>query len=200
MPPVYYDGIWELSLIYTVTPTGMAAIEHRATIDLAFAETGSVGDPFSAWITPPRGLGTGQALDVLAADFLAEIRPLYSADTSFARWELNNIPEGTTDKTLYSIQEISATVGSGADEIPGRQLTLTFRSLQGNTARFQLMETNVDFTGHVAAPAPNADVLALKDYITDPTATFVARDNEYIWSLIKYNGTINKGLFKKRYG
>src|SRR5690348_5026929 len=94
-----FDGQYEVRLIYTTIPTGFPAMEHKMTFDVLPDGDVEVGTDFNDIYISIRA-GTSVELDTFLSGLIVFIIPFYHATTSFARWELWYIPEGTTSATF----------------------------------------------------------------------------------------------------
>jgi hypothetical protein len=192
-----FDGIWELNIIYTTTPTGFSTMEHRLTIDVAIAGEVAVGEDFANVETIQRNLSL-TPLDVQTDAFIALMQPFFSTTTDIARAELFKIPEGTTNKIFISQYDIALGGTIASEEIPAQQATLTFRSIGGSWGKIQFMEPVI--SGKVKISPPYTGVsLALANHITSLASPFLARDNTYMFANLHYSLTENEALMKVRY-
>lgn len=195
---VNYDGIYELNIIYTTTPTGFSAMEHRMTIDVALS--GAPYDPGTLFadIETLQRNGTLSNLEIDTDALVALIQPFFSTTSDISIAELYYIPEGTTNKQFISSYDIALAGTIAAEEIPAQQATLTFRSLGGSWGKIQLMEPVLSGKVKIAPPYTGA-ALALANDITSVASVFLARDNTYMFSNLHYSLTENEKLMKIRY-
>lgn len=194
---VHFDGVYELQLFYTTTPSGFPTMEHKMTVDVKLDEDPAVGDGFDVIATQGRN-GTLSTLDVVTDALVTALLSFYPATAEISRGELLKIPEGTYDGTFISAYEIAAAgVGAGGSTV-AHQSTFTFRSLNGGHGRIQLMES-ID-TGKTRQAAPYSSRAAvLASFIIDPDNPFQARDNSFLFSNIAYSQGENERLNRKRY-
>lgn len=195
--PENMDGLYELNIIYTTTPTGFSAMEHRMTIDVYVKGEPEVGTEFELIEVQQRNLLLSN-LEVQTDALVALIQPFYSTTSDIARAELFLYEEGTTNKKLISTYDIGLAGTIAAEEIPAQQATLTFRSINGGWAKIQLMEPVLSGKVKISPPYTGA-ALNLAVHIKSLASPFVARDNSYLWSNLHYSLTENEALMKKRY-
>lgn len=191
---VNFDGVWELRIFYTSTLATAPVLDHVLRFDVNVSSSPDVGDPFSSITLEGRDTST-QQLDAFTDDFLALLKPCYSADAEFGRAELWRIPEGTYDATFYSVYEIGEAGTNAGANVLSQQTTFTFRSQGGGTGRIQLMESafsgslrqSPPFTASVANNLTNAVIAAGSPILARDNSPFIARihqcdgQNEIIW-------------------
>lgn len=198
MPPVHFDGLWELRIYYETTPVGFPVMEHRLTVDVAVIEPILVGSDFSdIGVTQRNGLES--TLDLQVDALVALLVPFYPSTSSFTRAELWNIPEGTFAGTWYGSYGIGESGTAGSPCVPAKQVTLTFRSMSGGTARIQLMETFEVGETRIGYPTGNALFDDVIDHVISLATPFKARDNGYFIGGIAASGGQNERLWRKRY-
>lgn len=196
--PEHFDGIWELRLIYTVTPSGFTAMEHRMTLDVNVTSDPDVGALFPDIDVTGRS-GAIIALDTWCDDLITVLEPAFGATASLSRFELWKIPEGTYAGVFYSAYGIGAAGTGASPNVAAWQLTLTFRSLQGGTARLQLMESMAGGNSKISPPYSSAWITDLADFITAPASPVFARDNSFVFAQIHECQGQNERLWRKRY-
>lgn len=194
---LHYDGIWEARMIYSTTPTGHVTMTHRMALDVHPFADYAPGTEFTDINIVLRDAAVEKLFDHIDA-FQLLVEPLYPATTSFARWELWKIPEGTYDATFISAYEVGHVGSNAAASRPAGQVTLTFRSLAGNSGRLQLMESSEPSDSRVIPPYPG-DYADLADYVIAANTPFEARDNSYFFANIALNMGQNEKLFRKRF-
>lgn len=192
-----FDGVYELQVFYTTTPTGFPTMEHKMTVDVHMDADPAVGDLFTGIETRGRN-GTLSTLDAVTDALIVALLPFYPSTAEISRAELWQIAEGTYDGVFISAYEIAeAGVGAGGSNV-AHQSTFTFRSLNGGHGRIQLMESiDTGNTRQVAPYSSRAAVLAA--FIIDADNPFQARDNSFLFANIAYSQGQNERLFRKRF-
>lgn len=192
-----FDGLYELNIVYTTTPTGFSTMQHRLTIDINVFPGIYIGTEFSEIDVEQRN-GSITTLDVQTDALVALLQPFLSTTSDISRAELFFIPEGTTNKEFYSSYDIALAGTVAAEEIPAQQATLTFRSMNGSWGKIQIMEPVTSGKVKIAPPYTGA-ALALANHVTSNAGVFLARDNGFLFSNLHYSLTENEKLMKKRY-
>jgi len=195
-----FDGLWELRIFYTTTPTGFTPLEHRHTIDVAVQPDDGVspGDPFSAFYVDARS-GATFSLGDWTDDYVTGLKPFFHTSVDFSRAELWKIPEGTFDATFWSTYDLSTNGTSATASAPANQVTMTFRSATGGGARIQLMETSLNGDSKVSFPSSNTPANTLSSFAIDPDSPIKARDNGYLIGRINLAIGENEKLWRKRF-
>lgn len=195
-----YDGIYELRIFYSTTPSGQTQMTHRLTFDIKLVADVAVGTAFADIDVLPRNL-TPVTLDSWLMDpggFMELLVDCYPGAAEFPYAELWKIPEGTFDATFISAYEIGLVGTSVTASTSCQQTTFTFRSIGGGVARLQLMESS--FTGNTRQTPPFSTVAnALSTFFASAASCALARDNSYVFARIAQNDGQNETLFKKRF-
>lgn len=195
-----YDGIYELRIFYSTTPTSQTQMLHRLTFDIKLVADVAVGTSFADIDVLPRSL-TPLTLDSWLMDpggFMELLVDCYPATAEFPYAELWKIPEGTFNATFISAYEVGLVGTSVSASVSCQQTTFTFRSIAGGVARLQLMESS--FAGQSRQTPPFTAVAnALSIFFASAASIALARDNSYIFARIAQNDGQNETLFKKRF-
>lgn len=192
-----FDGQYEVRLIYTTIPTGFPAMEHKMTFDVLPVTPPTAGADWDDIALQIRGGGDVDLVSATSALF-ALIAEFFPVTTSFARWELWYIPEGTTTATFISAKDIGDVGQNASPSRPAGQVTFTFRTIGGGTARLQMMESSVD--GEDALSPPYLDIAGdLADYVVGLGTPIIGRDNTFVFANIHQNNGQNEKLRNKRY-
>jgi len=193
-----FDGLYELRIFYTTTPVGFTIMQHRMTLDIKVNDSPPPGTVFPDIDYTARN-GTVSSFDGWVDALVVLLQAIYPAATDISFAEMWFIPEGTTSGTFISSYPIGVNGTSANPSIPARQVTLTFRSIGGGTARCQLMESDSNIDTVEFPPYSYVDYFNIAEYITAPTSPVLARDNTFVFSNIKWNNGQNERLFRKRY-
>lgn len=196
--PEHFDGVWELRLIYQTIPTGFTPMEHVMTLDVSLNEVPVTGTLFADINTLARDTAT-EILSEVCDNLITALMPAFPASTSFSRFELWKIPEGTYAGTFISSYEVEENGTAEAPSVAAWQLTLTFRTLGGGTARLQLMESIAGGNSKISPPYSAAWITTIADAIKSEGSPFLGRDNTFIFSNIHECQGQNEKLWKKRY-
>lgn len=195
-----FDGLYELRIFYSTTPTGLSQMLHRLTIDLMIEGDPAPGTAFADIDVTMRSSAVMPLSDWLMDPgfFMEYLVDCYPVVAEFPTAELWFIPEGTYDATFISAFEVGLVGTSVTPSVAAQQTTFTFRSIGGGTARLQLMESS--FSGNTRQTPPFSAVAnALSIFATSLSSAILARDNTYIFARIAQNDGQNETLFKKRF-
>lgn len=193
-----FDGLWEMRLFYTTTPTGFPALEHRLTLDLRVLEGNEPGDPPELFEVSPR-VGAPLPFTDWVDDLLAGVVPLLASSTDITRAELWRADEASLDFLFYTVYDIGANGTSANPSLPAAQLTMTFRSALGGSGRFQLMESVVGGDSKTSFPTANAAANTLSAFIIAPASPILARDNAFFIGRINLCLGENEKIWRKRF-
>lgn len=195
----YYDGQYEVTIIYDTEPTGFPVLEHTMTFDVLPITTVVPGLDFSDIEIELRN-GASSFLDVAVDALVAGLIALYPPSANIIRAELNYIPEATFAKTFMSSYPIGEEgVNGDFDSQAAYQATYTFRSIGGGSARLQLMESSIVSNSKISYPYGSAALNAIPDLLTATTGFMIARDNTFVFSNLHLSSGQNERLFRKRY-
>lgn len=194
-----YDGVYELRLFYSTTPSGEEEMSHRLTFDVKPDAAPSPGADIAAIECETKG----GSLELLGTWFLDDFLPLllacYPATANFFLLEMWNIPEGTFDGTFIGSLELTEVGTNGTGSQIAQQTTFTFRSIAGGVARLQLMESS--FSGNLKQTPPFATTTAnnLTQFLNGNSSIMIARDNSFLNARLRQSDGQNEKLWRKRF-
>lgn len=193
-----FDGVWELRIFYTTTPTGFLPMQHRHTLDVRVVGEPTVGTAFGS-IPVELAAGGTTDLENVVTNYTALLDDLFSTGDTIDFAELWKIPEGTYDATWVSTMSIGVPGTSTLAAGPAYQMTITFRTAAGGIARAQFMETWYADNGRFPFPTSSGDVNDVAAFVAGENSPFVGRDNADILIALAYNSGQNEKLWRKRY-
>lgn len=131
-------------------------------------------------------------------EYIALIDNFYPAGASFILAEYWNIATVDSDP-VFEYALTSGAVGvNGAVSQPNGQMCISFRSSVGGILKLYFMESSFSTDLKDEYPFNTASILALSDYLTDPTTAWVkARDGGYPIAGIRMLTKVNDALRKK---
>lgn len=194
---INYPGPYEIRVNYTTVASGLTR-GHQMRLSLDMFTAADPGDAFSEWITLDKG-GTHPALDTVVDDLVLKLKVRFNASSTINDAELWQYTPGTFDAAFRSTYSIAVVGTSGGATVADSQEIYTLRSVNGGNARLTLMETAAAAGPSLAYAACAASVKDVFDRLTIQASPFIARDNGFLFTALKWHPGINEALFKDRY-
>lgn len=134
------------------------------------------------------------------SDWVALLRPVYETSSSFDRAELWQYDVGTTNGTFIAAWNIGLAGTTVQPPIYAGQVTMTFRTLEGNIMKVVLLESTAASKAKVPYAVDTiAEWKAIADYVVDPSGWQLGRDTSFPIAYIQRSGGENEALFRRRY-
>jgi hypothetical protein len=130
---------------------------------------------------------------------IAVMAPFFYTADSFTGWEAYTQADCAHAPVFQNNGTIVGVSGTNTHiDYPWVQMLMTFKSVGGGRARFQMMEgaTAQDIKIDLAGTT-DAALVALRDYITGASSWLTARDNTFINVPIRFITKLNDELRKK---
>jgi hypothetical protein len=120
-----------------------------------------------------------------------------------SRVELWEYPEGSENGHFVSVFVPAGTTGNGTaggSYQPAQQSTISFRTMEGGNAKWQLMETNIGtLAGLDPYPFATSQITAMANFLVSPNSPVVGRDTSFLITGTNWGTTQNSKVFKKRF-
>lgn len=195
---INYDGVYEIRLKYTTTPTGMLALQHTHTIDVQLESEPEPGEEFIN-ISVVNHNGSSNSLEASVDNYVAVLDDVLSTSTDISIAELWKYPAEGSDAQLISVYDVGVSGALAGTPTPAHQWTLTLTSAIGGVMRVQLMETALTLLNKFSYPFPAGNGKTVADYLQTLAHPWVARDNSRPLVPRFISGTQNEKLARKRY-
>jgi len=194
-----FPGPYELRINYTTTISGVT-LTHQQRLNVRPGTPPSPGTDFSL-ISVLDNEDDGLALDTVVDEWIALLRPLYSASGNFIDAELWEYSPDTTLAAFRSAYPIALAGSAGGSLQASAQAMYMFRTQEGGTMRINLMESTTGVGSSKAYASLTANEAALVDKVLDTTGGnfFLGRDTSYPYSFTRLHPGNNEALFKKRF-
>lgn len=190
-----FPGPYELRIFYSVD-----ARDHVQKFNVDLTADPDVGTAFSSILAVTKGGGTENLAQVVSDYVGLAVNFLSDTDASFDYAELWKITPFSFDG-VYRAAHVIAESGVNATATgPANQVTMTFRTQEGGSARMTLLDTvdtgwkNVSYSQLGAGTAKD-----LFDYLFSSNSVFLGRDTSYFDAPVKYLVGQNERLFKRVY-
>lgn len=195
-----FPGPYQLRIYYTVTPTGLAAMQHVYQMNIDLDNPPDLGDDF-ADIDVKARLVASHPLSTVTDEIVALMVPHFDAtEVTIDYAELWAYTPGKFDATYITVYAINEAGTSLDDTHPASQLIYTFRTYEGGVGRAVLMETTNVPGASVVYADMSVDAKAFADYYTGASDSFfLARDTSYHFICLAVHPGENEKTFKKRY-
>lgn len=194
-----FPGPYELRLNYSVLLNSVA-IAHQQRLNINVNTPPDPGDPFDS-IEHVDGVGGLTDLEVFTNGIVNIQKVLYHSTCSWSSAELWEYTPGTNDAVFVSALGLTQVGTFGSGNIAGVQNMFVFRTQEGGTLRFNLMESGRQFGPPLSYAGLTTDEQALVDFMlgTGGAYLLLGRDTSYAFAFDKLYPGQNEALFKKRY-
>jgi len=190
---VNFPGPYEIEMTYTTD-----GLQHIQRLNCDVQGSVNPGDPLSGITLETKdsvGLPILTAIDEWS-DLI--IDRLNTGDTvdAFNFWKYTPL---TFDRTFINAGAIAkAGLQAGASN-ESHQMTLTFRTLEGNSMKVVILETVETSQDRVPYASLGAVTKLIMDYVSGSDTWFLARDTSYPISSLNGVGGQNEAIFKIRH-
>lgn len=192
-----FPGPYQVRLRYQAATT-VGSRQHWGSVNLDMDTPADPGDPFVDWVCKSR-LGATPTLKAFVDGLVAVVKERYPATESILYAELWQYTPGSNDAHFLSSYDINVVGTNVSSLVQDSQEIYTFRSTNGGSARFNLMDTVAvpgQFLGY-AGVGPT--IKAVFDYLTAQNSPALARDNGYLFNPLNWLPGVNEALFKDRF-
>lgn len=188
----------QMRLFYTTTISSVL-LEHQHNLYVNVTSDPDPGDAFSTISVVQRTGGSATLLATLTG-YLTVLRPCFDAATDITRAELWVAATSDSEDYTYLATEViglSGTAGTAAQV--AQQATFTFRAVNGNPMRIQLMESYFTGNSKLSFPTSSAVANALAAALTGGTSAFVNKRGSPAIAAINFLCGQNEKLFNERF-
>lgn len=195
---INYDGVYEIRIKYSTTPTGMPLLQHTHTIDVAAVGDVLPGTAFEDIDVVNWNLATQTLAEAVDA-YVAVLDDILSNATDISIAELWKYPPEGEDGVLLSVYEVGVVGALALPAQPAHQWTGTLTTAAGGVMRVQIMESALTLLTKASYPFPAGNGKTIMDFLQTTDHPWVGRDNSRPLVPRFISGTQNEKLARKRY-
>lgn len=194
-----FPGPYVVEIFYSVNQTPGGVLTHVARMNCNLVSAPAVGTTFDNISVVPRS-AANKTLDTAVDELVAVLQPLHDQTrTSIINADLYSVAPQSNDRTYISSYAIGLPGSSGGAAQPAAQHCLSFKTQEGGTMRFYVLESQSTFVGRDDAPITSPDWNALAAYIVGTGGWLIGYDTSYPIVFRRWLGGQDERVFRQRY-
>lgn len=195
-----FPGPYEVRFTYNANGNTSVLLNHAMRFSCDLQAVPAPGTAFNLIYVKNRLNSMNPTLQSAVDAWVVLLKAILHTSSTIIGAELWRYDAGTFDATFVSAYAINVVGTSSTASGAARQDIVTFRSTNGSTIRFSVLEAGLSLpSGKYAPLAGNADMDAIVNFLLSDNCWMIARDNGMpFYGLNLFVGQ-NEALFKKRF-